>query len=577
MCPISETKMIMLMDVVKSINSNLAADDMLKQIISEARSITGSESSSLILAEEGTRDLYFMISTDDKEQILKMIRIPAGKGIAGIVAETGQGMIVNDADKDDRIFKEVDNATSITTRNLICVPLVLKNRVLGVLEVINKKKGFYITDDMDLLKFFADFAALAINHRELYKKATRKALETEALYRLAESINIQDSIRSLLESNINIVYETLNASTASLILKEGALFEVKFSAGTDAKLKRQIPYELILEHVLKMERGIFCPNVGEDDRFIKIKDDISFMVAPLKLRSSIFGFICATSRKGESPYCYSDFHLLEMLAQQIADNFNYFKLWDEYKEKQKIETELAFTAQMQKEILPKVFPDPDSFDIAARALPARLVGGDFYDFIPLEDGKYLVIIADVSGKGMTACMFMAISRSILRAQLEHVKDPAQILESANRRIFEDSIYGMFVTCFCCVLDVKKREITYSNAGHLEQFLFRKGNHDRVNLHTVGKPLGVVKNSAYTAKTIGYSEGDLLFLFTDGLTETMNKNYEEYGADRLIAALKKAQNSPNCDALSDMVLEENKRFQGGTELFDDITLMAIRFK
>ncbi len=301
------------------------------------------------------------------------------------------------------------------------------------------------------------------------------------------------------------------------------------------------------------------------------------MLTPLKLRDSIFGFICLTGRKSGRPYEYSDFQLLEMLARQVADNVNYLKLWQEYKDKQIIETELALTARMQREILPRVSPVKKGFDIAARSIPAKLVGGDFYDFIPTGRGKYLLIMADVSGKGLSACVFMAISRSILRAQLEHVKDPAQILESANRRIFEDSIYGMFVTCFCCVLDVKKREITYSNAGHLEQFLFRKGSPDRVSLHTLGKPLGVLKSSAYVSKTIGYSEGDLLFLFTDGLTETMNKNYEEYGEERLVAALKKAQNSPNCDVLSDMILEENKLFQGGTELFDDITLMAIRFK
>lgn len=571
----TEDKMAMLMDVVKSINSGLAADETLQLITSEAKSITQSESGSLILAEEGTRNLRFVASTDKNQHILKMLQIPAGQGIAGIVAETGDAIIVNDAGGDSRIFKDVDDATNTTTRNLICVPLKLKGRVLGVLEVINRLNGEYGEDDLLLLKSFADFAALAINNRELYRRARRKARETEALYNLAESINTPDSLEDLLESNMGKVCKTLDACGASILLKEGNSFPVKCSVGFDGKGDR-IQYENVIEHALNMGRGIFCPDLRDEDRIKRTIGEASFMLMPLRLRESIFGFICVTGRKNGRPYEYSDFQLLEMLARQVAENVNYLKLWREYKDKQIIETELALTARMQREILPRVFPVKKGFDIAALSIPARLVGGDFYDFIPIGRGKYLVIMADVSGKGLSACVFMAISRSILRAQLDHVNDPALILELANRRIFEESISGMFVTCFCCIVNPSKKTLTFSNAGHLAQYLLKKEKDDMEKLHIQGRPLGVMRDSSYSSRTIDLGSGDILFLFTDGLTETLNNRFEEYGEERLINSLKRARNCHSCSTIAEKVIEDHSRFKGSAEIFDDITLMAVRF-
>src|SRR5512137_499547 len=159
---IVEQKLRLLMNIVKRINSNLSLQETIWSIITEAKVLTESEASSLILVDEATRDLYFTVSTDDKEDILKTLRIPAGKGIAGFVAETGNRVLINDAEKDERFFREVDNATNVKTRNLMCVPLFLKGRILGVLEVINKSGELEYTDgDLSLLGCLGDFAALA--------------------------------------------------------------------------------------------------------------------------------------------------------------------------------------------------------------------------------------------------------------------------------------------------------------------------------------------------------------------------------------------------------------------------------
>ena len=575
-----EQKLRLLMKIVKRINSNLSLQETIWSIITEAKLLTESESSSLILVDEATRDLYFTVSTDDKEDILKTLRIPAGKGIAGFVAETGNRVVINNAEKDERFFREVDNATNVKTRNLMCVPLFLKGRILGVLEVINKSGNSEYTDgDLVLLGCLADFAALAINYQELYQKSQRRAYETNALYRLSETMNISKSLDELLKANLKIVSETLECERVSLIFREGDVGRIKSSIGVPVNIVNEpIVLENIIGLMVMSGKSVMCPDINEDERFKTSRRYMgnSFMAVPLKSGDSVFACLCVTERKKKIPYRHEDMVLFEMLAQQISENYRHFKLWEEHKENQRTETELAFTAHMQQEILPKNFPVTEELDIAARSIPAKFVGGDFYDFIPMKKGKYLLIIADVSGKGLTAGMFMAISRSVLRAHSDHMNSPAKLLQWANRRIFADSISGMFVTCFCCLLDTGKKEITFANAGHPPQLIFRSDKKEIESLHAHGRPLGVLEKAEFENRKITYGKGDILLLFTDGITETINKLYEEFGEHRLQASLNRNCHCGKSDELNGRILEDVARFQGEMEQFDDITMMSVRF-
>jgi len=572
------------MGIVKRINTSIDLNETLSLIMSGAKQLMKSEASSLMLIDHETKELFFNVATGEKGDILKETRIPLNKGIAGIVAATGESLIINQAENDPRLYRNVDQITKFSTRNLICVPLIVEDHIIGVLEVLNKiNKDSFSQAELETLKSFSEFAALAINQRNLYQKMENKAYETSVLYRLCETINACDTIDDLLNENIRIVCEALQSDRVSIIAREGDAFVFKASVGIPPKVlkNRKVPVNgNVLEYMIRTESGVVSANIHEDERFeinsqARYKNN-SFVATPLKLRSKIVAFLCVTERKKKTPYQQWDLRLLEMIAQQIMENYIHSQLTEEFKNKQKIEAELAITARMQQDILPREFPADGQLDIAACTIPAKIVGGDFYDFLPLGQGKYGAIIADVAGKGSPAGLFMAISRSTIRVHFAHTHSPAKILELANNHVFADSRSGMFVTCFCCVLDTQKREIIYANAGHYEQYLLKSQTRLIIPLHTRGKPLGVFPNEAFQEKRIPYDPEDILVLYTDGVTEAVNPKFEEYGERRLRTKIRNARESSS-DCIMKLILDDINRHQGTAEPFDDIALMVITLK
>lgn len=572
------------MGIVKRINTSIDLNETLSLIMGGAKQLMKSEASSLMLIDHETNELFFNVATGEKGDILKEKRIPLHKGIAGIVAATGESLIINQAENDPRLYRHVDQITKFSTRNLICVPLVVEDHIIGVLEVLNKiNKDSFSQADLETLKSFSEFAALAINQRNLYQRMENKAYETSVLYRLCETINSCDTIDDLLNENIRIVCEALQSDRVSIIAREGDAFVFKASVGIPPKVlkNRKVSVnENVLEYMIRTESGVVSPNIHEDERF-EIKSPAryknnSFVATPLKLRSKIVAFLCVTERKRKTPYQQWDLRLLEMIAQQIMENYLHSQLTEEFKNKQKMEAELAITARMQQDILPKEFPADGQLDIAACTIPAKIVGGDFYDFLPLGQGKYGAIIADVAGKGIPAGLFMAISRSTIRVHFAHTHSPAKILELANKHIFADSRSGMFVTCFCCILDTQKKEITYANAGHYVQYLLKSRTRQIVFLHTQGKPLGVFPQETFQEKRLSYDPEDILVLYTDGVTEAVNAKFEEYGDRRLKTRIRSARESSS-EGIMKLIIDDISKHQGNAQPFDDITLMVITLK
>jgi len=335
----------------------------------------------------------------------------------------------------------------------------------------------------------------------------------------------------------------------------------------------------VLDYILGTGLGVFSSDVGAEERFsdrhISRYGDKSFVAVPMKMRNQIVAFLCVTERSRKTPYGYDDLRLLEMLAQQVVENYNHFRLTEEFKKKERMEAELSITARIQQDILPGKFPSGGHMDIAARNIPARLVAGDFYDYVDMGGGRYGVVMADVSGKGMPAGFLMAVARSIIRSRFLEDGSPAKILETANRYLSEDAVNCMFVTCFCCVIDTSAGEIAYASAGHLSQYLLR-GKTSRVSLlHTPGKPLGVLADTAYREAGAKYAAGDILLLFTDGITDAMNGESETYGEKPLKTILTKAGGMGSAE-LVDGVIRDVTRFRGRAEIADDMTLLAARF-
>ena len=241
--------------------------------------------------------------------------------------------------------------------------------------------------------------------------------------------------------------------------------------------------------------------------------------------------------------------------------------------------ELNIAAEIQRSFLPDIIPHISGFDIAARSVMAKEVGGDFFDVIPfevipLEKDTLGVLIADVSGKGVPSALFMALSRIVVRVNALWHRDPAKAIHDANNVITQDSKSGMFVTLFYGTLSEKNRTLTYVNAGHNSPLVFRCRDGSMEELLPTGIILGAVENREYTSRTIGIGPGDVVVLYTDGVTEATNHQFEMFGEERLQTIIRENTLLSSHNIL-EKILASVETFSGGEPQFDDITLMVIK--
>ena len=246
-------------------------------------------------------------------------------------------------------------------------------------------------------------------------------------------------------------------------------------------------------------------------------------------------------------------------------------------EKERISTELNVARHIQASMLPSIFPPfPDriEFDIYAIMQPAKEVGGDFYDFFMVDDNTLAVVIADVSGKGVPAALFMVIARTLIKNNAQYGKNPEEVFATVNNLLCENNEQAMFVTAFLGYLDTRTGKFTYANAGHNAPLLFTDGGFDWLQAKR-SMALAVMKDARYGQGEIILQRGDRLFLYTDGVTEAMNRENELFDNHRLLDAANRYCDHPQKELIL-AIKGEVDEFAGGAEQSDDVTMLALRY-
>lgn len=237
---------------------------------------------------------------------------------------------------------------------------------------------------------------------------------------------------------------------------------------------------------------------------------------------------------------------------------------------------LEIAREIQESFLPESLPLLKGFDLSAINLPAKEVGGDFYDFIPITKDKIGLTIADVSGKSISAALFMALSRTILRAQASGNPKVSEVIQDTNNLITADSKSGMFVTLFYGILDLEEKTLTYANAGHNPPVVFNGETGGLIMLKAKGIALGVIEDAEMEERKIALERGDMVVFYTDGVTEAQNESGSQFGEDRLFEIISKNHGLSAKD-LTEKIEEEVLSFSGDAPQFDDITLMVLKAK
>jgi predicted SnoaL-like aldol condensation-catalyzing enzyme len=256
----------------------------------------------------------------------------------------------------------------------------------------------------------------------------------------------------------------------------------------------------------------------------------------------------------------------------LTRNLTWHSRVAEAQERERIEQELHVASQIQQALLPEATPELDGWELTTYYEPAREVGGDFYDFLEFEDGRVGLVVGDATGKGMPAALVMATTRGMLRAVVQSVASPGEVLARVNEALVADIPPNMFVTCLYAILDPNSGSLRYANAGHDLPYLRHYGGGDAEELRARGLPLGLMPNMPYEEKEAVLGVGDNALFYSDGLVEAHNPQREMFGFARLRALV--AEHAEE-GSLVDFLMEELYSFVGeGWEQEDDITLLTL---
>jgi sigma-B regulation protein RsbU (phosphoserine phosphatase) len=403
------------------------------------------------------------------------------------------------------------------------------------------------------------------------------------LCRLSQAFNSSLDLDEVLNRVMDEVIASMHAERGFVMLRDpdGQMI-FRAARGMDRETIDRPEFQVsrsVVERVAREGLPIHTSDAQTDDRF-SMRQSVqslglrSILCVPLTIKDAVTGVVYVDNRLQAGIFTQDDLELLSAIASSAAIAIENARLYRVAVEKGRMERELQMARQVQASLLPREMPQVPGWEFAARWQPAREVAGDYYDFVPLHEGQTGLVIADVSGKGMAAALFMALTRSIIRACAGRTPSPADGIAHANQLICADSSGGMFVSLFYGLLDPTSGRLTYVNAGHNPPLLYRREQDQLSGLAPTGMILGVLEGAPFEQRTVQLHHGDLVLLYTDGVTEATNAQGEEFGEERLRGTLHSKRQAPAAETV--VALEQAvAKFVGATSAFDDITIAAVR--
>lgn len=418
---------------------------------------------------------------------------------------------------------------------------------------------------------------------------TRFGGEGDTLRRLTDRLKLLSEVHKALARPIStdaLLELILESAFTHLRPEEGAIF-LRKEGGELYRAKSRRPsgqegepfYSRRLIHeVADKGKAALVEDAGRDERFAASESMLGFgvrslLAAPLLDDAGSAGMIVLHSRAHVRHFTEDDLELLVSLASAAALRLKNLALAEETARRRLLDKELELAHEIQMGMLPREFPKRPEFELFARLRPARSVGGDLYDFLLVGDRLWL-LVGDVSGKGVGAALFMAVTRTLFRAIAPGEASLAGALSRLNRELARDNERAMFVTAFLARLDLESGELEYANAGHNLPYHLPVGGGLQAIEGARGLPLGVFAESEYKSERLGLEPGDVLYLYTDGIVEAFNARDEPYSEARLEEALRGLSGAAAAEVV-ERTLESLGAFVGDAPPSDDITVMALR--
>jgi len=401
-----------------------------------------------------------------------------------------------------------------------------------------------------------------------------------------ESIRPQELHRLIVEGATRI----LDAQGGALYVSDrtGAKLTPAFISKGCPPLERFLrlhtvaPDEGLIGRVWQTGQSVYLSEFSDAPELAKLRSSAfgtrSVMAAALRYGNQDLGALALANGPMGVPFSQGDFVVFKSLAEQSAFALYNAIIYSMANEKKRLDHDLEIARDIQRILLPSEAPAIDGFQISGINVPARQVSGDYFDYIRVDDERLGVAIADVSGKGVPASLIMAICRSVLRAEAARNPSPADVLRRVNRQLYPDIKEDMFISMAYLILDHHRDSITLARAGHDAPLLYKQQSQTVTPVKSPGMVVGIDSGNVFDRLTVDFAisleRDDCLVLYTDGVTETLNAEGDEFGLDRVIQTVR-ARANDGAQAIVKKIIQDVRDFTGSLPQNDDITLIAIR--
>jgi sigma-B regulation protein RsbU (phosphoserine phosphatase) len=565
----------LLLEVADVVNTTLDLDTTLRRVAELVRKVIDYEIFAILLVNEKAQDLRIRFQVGYAREVAERIKIKIGEGVTGLAAKRGEAILVDDVSKHPEYISGAPDV-----RSELAIPLIVKNKVIGVLNLETHEAGRFTEEHKRLLTLIGSRMAVGIENARLHTRTTKQARTLVLLNEIARELTSILNVDELLKRIAELLSRLIDYQMFSILLVDEAgdklqhRFSLRFQESI--QIKHDVPLgDGLVGYAARHRQAVLVPDVSKDPRYILLNPETrSELAVPLIYKDKVIGVLDLEHTKRGF---FTDDHnrTVTTLAAQVAIALENARLYEEIaRQEKRLERDLALARELQFRLLPHSLPKLPNLEVAAKFAPARAIGGDLYDFLSYSQDQMGIVIGDVSGKGAPAAIYAALVSGILRSHAPIEPGPAEMLRAVNFSLGERRIEGQFVSLIYVVWDDRNRSLKIANSGLPRPWYCHDGKIEVIE--ATGLPLGLFDDAEYDEFTFKAKPGDMFVFFSDGILDARNKAGDMFGRHRTEAIIAGCVDV-SADCVVKSLFKAATEHAAGEEAFDDETVVAIRVK
>jgi sigma-B regulation protein RsbU (phosphoserine phosphatase) len=530
----------------------------------------------ILLLNEKRQELRVRFQVGHPPDVAERIIIKVGQGVTGKAVQLREPVLVNDVSSEENF---INSAPGV--RSELAVPLIAKNKVIGVLDVEAAQPGAFTEEHKRLLTLFGSRIAVGIENARLYTRVSRQARQLTLLTEISRELTSILNVDQLLKRIADLLTRIIDYQMFSILLLDptGTVLQHRFSLRfkENIQLKHEIPLGRgLVGYAALHKQAVLVPDVSKDKRYIEANPETrSELCIPLIYKDQVIGVLDIEHTK-RNYFNEDHVRIMTTMAAQVAIAIENATLYERIaRQEKRLEQDLALARELQFRLLPQKLPVFQNAEVATRFEPARQIGGDLYDFLKYSGQDVSAIaVGDVSGKGAPAAIYAALVSGILRSHAMEEPSASGMLEAVNLSLAERPIDGQYVSMIYALWDDRNRTLHLANSGLPRPLHCRAGHASLINV--TGLPMGLFGHATYEDMSLQGAPGDAFILFSDGILDATSSKGEMFGRVKLEKVANQNLHR-SAEELVDAIFTAACEHAEGVDAFDDQTIVVLKVK